>query len=465
MTKNRRPGPVGKAVLSVLHVLRYSRLPIKQPRRTPMGDIPREFLPEHVTARSAPAVQLKDGRWFASGGPFRSMHKNNPWLVPPVGGNGVPAKRPDGSLTDRFFCPLYEAGRSAEGGGLNGTPYYDTTVARKHAYWRQFDDLPTETKDIHRARRDLDKYGYCLIEDAMSEQQRSFMLDRLAEQATAERECGLADLTPHFHILWTLVNKGDCFAKCIEFDPEWVQGGPLLEQLNDELLGPGHYAYSFAANIARPGSYPQNLHQDSGAIHPLQTPHAPVLVNTVYIMQDVNEVNGGTLVIPASHRLVSSVAPGAEVGPLPLAINVEARGGTVMLMDGRLLHGTGVNHTNEWRYIMTNSNVKPWLRQQENWQLSVDPDVLRNASPKLLKRMGYYSSGIIEIAGYSTAKTTVAVRLAMEAAEYQRIRTLKTPVPPAVKDTLTMHTMAKKIDAARAAKSAAGNRKQDPEQT
>ena len=70
-------------------------------------------------------------------------------------------------------------------------------------------------------------------------------------------------------------------AKCIEFDPEWVQGGPLIEQLNNELLGPGHYAYSFASNIARPGNYPQNLHQDSGAIHPIQTPHAPILVNTV----------------------------------------------------------------------------------------------------------------------------------------------------------------------------------------
>ena len=135
---------------------------------------------------------------------------------------------------------------------MNGTPYYDTTVGRKHNYWKQFDDLPRETKDINQARRDLQKYGFCLIEDAMSERQRAYMRDRLEEQAEAERECGLADMTPHFHIMWTLVNKGDCFAKCIEFNSEWVQGGPLIEQLNNELLGRGHYAYSFASNIARP---------------------------------------------------------------------------------------------------------------------------------------------------------------------------------------------------------------------
>ena len=420
----------------------------------PDDPVPREFLPENVAARSGDDSRMTDAEWFASGEPFRSMHKNNPWLKPPVGGNGVPAMRPDGSLTERFRCPLFDAGRSAEGGGLNGTPYYDTTVARKHNYWKQFNDLPHETKDINLARHHLRKYGYCLIEEAMSERQRSYMRNRLEEQAAAERECGLADMTPHFHIMWTLVNKGDCFAKCIEFDPEWVQGGPMIEQLNLELLGRGHYAYSFASNIARPGSYPQNLHQDSGAIHPIQTPGAPILVNTVYIMQDMDEVNGSTLVIPTSHRLVSSVRPGEEVGALPPAVNVEAKGGTVVLMDGRLLHGTGVNHTDEWRYIMTNSNVKPWLRQQENWQLTVDPEVLRTASDKLLARMGFYSSGLTEIATYSGPKTTCALRLAMENGDYHRIRDLRSPVPEDVKERLTIYQMKQGIDAARAAKKA-----------
>ncbi|MDE0177479.1 MAG: phytanoyl-CoA dioxygenase family protein [Gammaproteobacteria bacterium] len=414
--------------------------------------IPTEFLAENVAALSDDASRMTDAQWFASGEPFRSMHKNNPWLKPPVGGNGVPAMRPDGSLTERFRCPLFDAGRSAEGGGLNGTPYYDTTVARKHNYWKQFNDLPRETKDINQARRDLQKYGFCLIEDAMSKRQVTYMRNRLEEQAEAERECGLADMSPHFHIMWTLVNKGDCFAKCIEFNPEWVQGGPLIEQLNNELLGRGHYAYSFASNIARPGSYPQNLHQDSGAIHPIQTPGAPILVNTVYIMQDMNEVNGGTLVIPTSHRLVSSVRPGEEVGPLPPAVNIEAKGGTVVLMDGRLLHGTGVNHTDEWRYIMTNSNVKPWLRQQENWQLTVDPEVLANASDKLLQRMGFYSSGLTEIATYSSPRTTRTLRLAMEKGEYQRIPALRRPVPEDVKESLGIYKMKREIDAARAAK-------------
>ena len=59
-----------------------------------------------------------------------------------------------------------------------------------------------------------------------------------------------------------------------------------------------------------------------------------------------------------------------------------------MVFDGRLLHGTGVNKTDKRRFVATMSNVKAWMRTQENWSLSAAPDVIENASPKLLHRMG-----------------------------------------------------------------------------
>ena len=59
-----------------------------------------------------------------------------------------------------------------------------------------------------------------------------------------------------------------------------------------------------------------------------------------------------------------------------------------MLFDGRLLHGTGVNHTDEIRFVAAMSNVKSWMRSQENWIISVDPKIIESASPKLLHRMG-----------------------------------------------------------------------------
>jgi len=77
------------------------------------------------------------------------------------------------------------------------------------------------------------------------------------------------------------------------------------------------------------------------------------------------------------------------VGKLPPAINIDAKAGTMIITDGRLLHGTGINHTSSPRIVMLNGMLSPFLRQQENWMLSVDPEVLSRASPKLLQRMGY----------------------------------------------------------------------------
>ena len=83
---------------------------------------------------------------------------------------------------------------------------------------------------------------------------------------------------------------------------------------------------------------------------------------------------------------------GRPVGKLPPAINVDAEAGTMVITDGRLLHGTGINHTDEPRIVMLNGMQKSWMRQQENWMLSVRPEVLERASEKLLHRMGYQAT-------------------------------------------------------------------------
>ena len=62
-----------------------------------------------------------------------------------------------------------------------------------------------------------------------------------------------------------------------------------------------------------------------------------------------------------------------------------------MIFDGRVLHGTGVNRTDKRRYVATMSNVKSWMRQQENWVVSTLPEIIDSASPKLLHRIGMQS--------------------------------------------------------------------------
>ncbi len=332
--------------------------------------------PEFSVAAVAAAAEEGDvvyGAFLGSGEPYRSLLEHNPWLRAP-------------RVRDRL-----EWGRGW---------YYDTTVARRHPYWRT-QELPTPSKRLDVLRRDFHRWGYCLIEEGVSEAQRQRLHDRVAEQAEAERVLGIAHLSPAQQHVWALINKGAQFVGCMVHDPDAVQAGPLVERLLEETLGADWNHFSFIANISFPGCHPQGLHQDQGFLSPFHFVPAPALVNTIYILQDVDEHNGGTLLIPGSHRAQNADGSFGEVRP---AINLEAPGGTILMMDGRVLHGGAVNRSKKLRYIITNSTVKPWIKQQESFLLTISPEVLAAASPRLLMRVGLQATAVrnmVEGYGYS----------------------------------------------------------------
>lgn len=259
--------------------------------------------------------------------------------------------------------------------------------------------------------------------------QTQALYDRVSDQAAAERALGIAYLMQAQQHVWALVNKGEVFVGCMAHEPSVVQAGPLIEQLLDEALGPGWTHLSFISNVSYPDCHPQGMHQDQGLAAPYHMLEAPFLVNTIYILQDVNEVNGGTLIIPGSHRLYVEGQGKFEV--VPPAINLEAPAGTIMLKDGRLLHGGAANRSDQLRYIITNSVVRPFIRQQESFHLTIRPDILKRASEKFLWRCGFQATGansMVEGYGYfgsgkqgDTNGSIVQARIAMDEGRYQRV--------------------------------------------
>ena len=377
--------------------------------------IPPEFSEEVIAAVSdGAATPYRD--FVHSREPYLSLYEANPSMRPPKAG-------------DQLFW--------GEG------KYYDTTVARKHAYWKDL-ALPTPEKDIAKLRHDLHEWGYCLVENALSAEQNDLVYQRVVDQAKAERELGIAYLSEAQQHVWSLVNKGDVFNRCMPHDIDAIQAGLLIEQLLDEMLGSGWHHLSYIANISFPGCHPQGMHQDQGLVGAYKFLDAPVLVNTVYVLQDVDEVNGGTLVIPGSHRRY--IEGNGTFGKLPPPINLEAPAGTVMLMDGRVLHGGAVNRSNELRYIITNSVVRPFIRQQESFHLTIRPEILANASEKFLWRCGFQANAqrsMVEGFGYygtgrlgDESGAIVNARIAMDAGEYERVGELSPGVPPNETPTL-----------------------------
>ena len=370
-----------------------------------MSVIPEEFNPENIKASSGPGDQMYREE-ISSQEPMKSVLENNPeiYFVPPC--------------------------RGKDWGNWEFKPgsYYDTTTGSKHPYW-QNQDLPKATKDIVQLRKDMLRWGYCKIEQALSEKQVRIVKERVLEQAEGERLAGIAQKTPSGQNINCCVNKGRCFELLIEQHPSQVQGGPLIEQLVSEALGPGWISTSLIGAISLKGGVPQALHQDQGND---PDSRSPMSVNVLTAISDIDEKNGGTLVIPGSHITLSdAVRDRRPVGKLPPAINVDAEAGTMVITDGRLLHGTGINHTDEPRIVMLNGMQKSWMRQQENWMLSVRPEVLERASEKLLHRMGYQATtggqtneghgfGARGLPG-ELAGSIVEFRLAADRGEYHRV--------------------------------------------
>ena len=385
----------------------------------------KEFTQEYIDKNSPDKDKLFK-QFLDSQEPYTSIFKNNPWLLPPD-----------------FKKPLE-----------SGDHFWNTTVGRKHPYWKN-KNLPKPTKEIKQIRKDFKKWGYALIEEGMSKKQCKVFIDRLLEQAEGEKLANVNSLTPSGQYVHTLINKGKVFRQCIEQDIEAVQAGTLIENFLNETLGKGWICHSFLANGAEKGYYPQVLHIDQSPLSPWITEEAPALVNTLYIPQDVNEENGGTLIIPGSHKNIIKAGSNGDVGKLNPAINLEANAGTIMLFDGRLLHGTGVNRTSKIRFVAAMSNVKSWMRSQENWIISVDPEIIKNASPKLLHRMGMQAvtyGGTIEGFGMGAAGkvdesrgSIKYFREAFDEGEYIRVGQLSSTSPKSdLKKNYTLRQAIKK---------------------
>jgi len=301
----------------------------------------------------------------------------------------------------------YTANANARPGGptpgldLQDQGLFYNTTGEAAEYWSQF-KLPKLSKDIRQLRADLHEWGYCLVHDALSAEQVARLRRRVEDQAAGERAAGLAmwigsDPLPGQRIcgsqhLTSLYNKGEQLRQLVESNPEGVQGGPVIEQLITECVGPGYIIDSFVAIIQNKNCLPQTMHQDQSGT-PLQT-EAPLMCNQLYVLDDMGPENGGTLVVPGSHRLLSAAGSARPLEtPLPPAINLAAPAGTVVVFEGRLLHGAGVNKTNRPRVTLAMSCNKPWIRQQDLAVVSALPEIVAAGSRKLLQRLGFQSLG------------------------------------------------------------------------
>jgi ectoine hydroxylase-related dioxygenase (phytanoyl-CoA dioxygenase family) len=107
------------------------------------------------------------------------------------------------------------------------------------------------------------------------------------------------------------------------------------------------------------------------------------MVTAIWALDDFTAANGGTLVVPGSHRHARGKPAASE------AVAVEMPAGSVLIFSGRLWHGGGANTSTRPRLGVVIDYAQPWLHPCEAHTLSADPAQVRLLPQRLQELLGF----------------------------------------------------------------------------
>ena len=220
----------------------------------------------------------------------------------------------------------------------------------------------------------LEEDGYCLVEgviDADAVASIRGELARIFDSTPSGRDDFEGRRTRRIYAL---------FAKTRMLDDLAIH--PLVLDALDRVLGPAQLSAPTAIEIG-PGEVAQPLHPDD-AIYPIPRPHAELVVNVMWPLDDFTQENGATRLVPGSHRWVDE-----RPGPETETLSVTMPAGSALMYLGSLWHGGGANTTARSRVGVVLHYSAAWVRPVENHVLAVPRDVVRTLPARLQELLGY----------------------------------------------------------------------------
>jgi len=260
--------------------------------------------------------------------------------------------------------------------------------------------IPAATEDMSQIQRDLTSHGVALLANALTSDSVTELQSKLHTQAEYERRQGVAFLEdgnlgkrgigPNQRV-FSLIKKGevfrslatdkraldivrDTFAASYELPQEMVDQA----QLDAVLLS------SLTANIVCEDGVEMMKHADQAFV-PASTPY-PAVINVIWLLNDFTAENGATLVAPGTH-----IEPNPHkfyLQPPPM-VCLQATAGTAVFLDGRTWHGTGINRTASSRSAIFAYYCRPFIRQQENFALTLSETQREELGEGLRKLLGF----------------------------------------------------------------------------
>ncbi|MGQ5702329.1 phytanoyl-CoA dioxygenase family protein [Sandaracinobacteroides sp. A072] len=259
--------------------------------------------------------------------------------------------------------------------------------------------VPTPTRDFEEGLENLRRYGLTIVPDALSARQLMEARDALyrAAESDAQRKRSTrfsldyeTDLSNRR--VWNVLSRDPVFEDLAFHDIAVSHVKAMLGW--PALLG------NLSANITGPGGGEMILHADQIFV-PEPWPPVPQGLNVAWCLDDFTDENGATRFVPGSHRL--NRAP-REDELQSETVAMEAPAGSALIFESRVWHKTGHNRSRN----IFRAGVFGWYhnhiyRPQENWFLSLRPEIRQFASDDALTLLGWKSEGLGLVNGMSPA--------------------------------------------------------------
>lgn len=172
---------------------------------------------------------------------------------------------------------------------------------------------------------------------------------------------------------------------------------PVALEVIRSLIGDEFLISNFSANIALPGARSMKMHSDLALVFP-EPWLIPMSLNIGWCLDDVSEANGSTRVLSGSHLYKTRAELPADA--LDLMVSVKAKKGSIVVMDGRLWHTSGNNVSDGERGMLFGYYSADFLRQQQNWAVTLSSETKKSLSQDLRGRLGITPRGNARLADY-----------------------------------------------------------------
>ena len=235
--------------------------------------------------------------------------------------------------------------------------------------------MSESTSELTNAAMQIRKRGYTILDGVIPataiDEVRETVADALArnrERAAAEQEA-IRKLGHRVGVegvdgMRGVINETQIFASHVASD--------RLMSVVEHFFGPWARVSCTDCVVNHPGCGRGYWHADwpynqTNASH-IPAPYPDVLLHlsTIWMLTDFRDENGGTLLVPGSHRSGVNPSDGMEDvidrdGPHPDEVHAEGTAGSVLLYDSRLWHAVAPNRANEPRVALIVRYAPWWL--------------------------------------------------------------------------------------------------------